>query len=222
MGHRDFREALAPEDLEALSARARRAAFPAGRALLHQGQVPERVLLLLAGRVKVTSATSAGREIVLAFRGPGELVGEQSALDGRPRSATVVTVEPVDALVLTHEAFRTFLTDRPTAALALLRMLSLRLRDADAQRIEFATFTTMGRVAARLLDLSERFGREEDGGVRIELPISQEELAGATGSSLESVERALQTMRSLKCVQTRRREIRVLDRDALEALRGVA
>jgi DNA-binding transcriptional regulator YhcF (GntR family) len=58
--------------------------------------------------------------------------------------------------------------------------------------------------------------------VRIELPISQEELAGATGSSLESVERALQTMRSLKCVQTRRREIRVLDREALEALRGVA
>jgi CRP-like cAMP-binding protein len=149
-------------------------------------------------------------------------VGEQSALDGRPRSATVVTVEPVDALVLTHEAFRAFLAARPEAALALLRMLSLRLRDADAQRVEFATFTTMGRVAARLLDLSERFGRQEEDGVRIELPISQEELAGATGSSLESVERALQTMRSLKCVQTRRREIRVLDREALEALRGVA
>ena len=218
----DFREALAPEDLEALGARARRAAFGAGRALLHQGQVPERVFLLLDGRVKVTSVTQAGREVVLAFRGPGELVGEQSALDGRPRSATVVTVEPVDALVLTHEAFRAFLAERPAAALALLGMLSLRLRDADAQRIEFATFTTMGRVAARLLDLSERFGREEDGVVRIELPISQEELAGATGSSLESVERALQTMRSLKCVQTRRREIRVLDREALEALRGVA
>jgi CRP/FNR family cyclic AMP-dependent transcriptional regulator len=218
----DFREALAPEDLEALNARARRAAFPAGRALLHQGQVPERVFLLLAGRVKVTSATPSGREIVLAFRGPGELVGEQSALDGRPRSATVVTVDAVDALVLTHEAFRAFLAARPEAALALLRMLSLRLRDADAQRVEFATFTTMGRVAARLLDLSERFGREEEDGVRIELPISQEELAGATGSSLESVERALQTMRSLKCVQTRRREIRVLDREALEALRGVA
>jgi CRP/FNR family cyclic AMP-dependent transcriptional regulator len=131
-------------------------------------------------------------------------------------------VEPVDALVLRHEAFRAFLAARPEAALALLRMLSLRLRDADAQRVEFATFTTMGRVAARLLDLSERFGQEENGMVRIALPLSQEELAGATGSSLESVVRALQTMRSLKCVQTRRREIRVLDREALEALRGVA
>ena len=100
-----------------------------------------------------------------------------------------------------------------------MRILSRRLREADEKRIEFSTFTTIGRVAARLLELSDRYGREEDGMVRIALPLSQEELAGATGSSLESVGRALQTMRSLKCVETRRREIWVRDRQALEALR---
>ena len=63
---------------------------------------------------------------------------------------------------------------------------------------------------------------EEGGSIRIELPLSQEELAGATGASIESVGRALQTMRALKCIETRRREIRVLDRDALEALRRAA
>jgi CRP-like cAMP-binding protein len=171
--------------------------------------------------VKVSYLTTSGREVVLAFRGPGELVGEQSALDGQPRSATIAAVEPVEALVLTHGAFVAFLAEHPSASLALLRMLSRRLRESDAKRIELSTYLTIGRVASRLLELSDRFGREQDGGsIRIALPLTQEELAGSTGSSLESVGRALQTMRTLKCIETRRREIRVLDRQALEALRG--
>jgi CRP/FNR family transcriptional regulator, cyclic AMP receptor protein len=73
----------------------------------------------------------------------------------------------------------------------------------------------MGRVAHRLLELCDRFGDLEDGSVRIALPLSQEELAGWTGSSIESVGRALHTMRALHWITTRRREIRVLDVDAL-------
>jgi CRP/FNR family cyclic AMP-dependent transcriptional regulator len=219
---RDFGSALDRSAAEALAGRGTVCAYARGRAIFHEGQVPDRVLLLRAGCVKVSYLTAGGREVVLAFRGPGELVGELSALDGQPRSATIVAVEPVEALVLTHHAFLAFLADHPSASLALLRMLSQRLREADARRIELSTYMTIGRVAARLLELSERFGREQDGGIQISLPLSQEELAGATGSSLESVGRALQTMRSLKCIETRRREIRVLDRQALEALRAAA
>jgi CRP-like cAMP-binding protein len=76
-------------------------------------------------------------------------------------------------------------------------------------------------VASRLLEFSDRFGlEEEDGRIRISLPITQEELAGATGASIESVGRALQTMRSLGYVETGRREILLLDRDALAGLTG--
>ena len=196
--------------------------FARGQALFHEGQLADRVLILRAGRVKVTATTSNGREVVLAFRGPGELLGDQAALDGLPRSATISAVEPVQALSLSAEAFRSFLAAHPSVALTLLGMLSRRLRDADAKRIEFSAFTTIERVAARLLELSERFGHEEGGSIRIGLPLSQEELAGATGASIESVGRALQTMRALKCIETRRREIRVLDREALEALRRAA
>ena len=85
-----------------------------------------------------------------------------------------------------------------------------------------ATATTITRVAARLLELSERFGSEDGDAIRIALPLSQEEIAGATGSSLESVGRALQSMRSLRCIETRRREIRVLDPERLAALRDAA
>lgn len=187
---------------------------------MHEGQVPDRVLLLRAGCVKVSRLTFGGREVVLAFRGPGELVGEQSALDGAPRSATVIAVDAVEALVFTHSTFKGFLREFPDAALALLAILSGRLREADARRAEFSALPAMGRVAARLIEFSDRFGHEVNGQIRISLPITQEELAGSTGASIESVGRALQTMRSLRYIETGRREIRVLDRRALEALRN--
>lgn len=196
-------------------------AYARGRILMHARQAPDRVILIRSGRVKVCVPTPSGREVVLAYRGEGELVGELAALDQQPRSATIIALDHVDALVVSHQVFRAFLLDHPAAALWLLQMVSRRLRDSDAKRIEFSTTTTISRVAAQLLELSDRFGRAEEGGVHISLPLTQEELAGSTGASVESVARALHTMRTLKCVETRRRGIRVLDRTALEALRGV-
>jgi CRP/FNR family transcriptional regulator, cyclic AMP receptor protein len=215
-----FLAALTPVDAAALTSRAIARRFARGQALFHEGQMPDRVVLLRSGLVKVTSTTPAGREVVLAFRGPGELVGELGAIDDEPRSATIVAVEPVEALTLPPREFLAFLEAHPSAALALVRVLSQRLRDADAKRIEFAALNTLGRIAHRLLELCERFGDPEDGTIRIGLPLSQEELAGWTGSSIESVGRALQTMRALHWITTRRREIRVLDLDALRRAAG--
>lgn len=214
----DFASLLASDDLAALLALGAMRSFRRGQALLHQQQVPNLVLLLSSGRVKVTAATSSGGESVLAFRGPGDLVGELSALDDEPRSATVVAVEPVEAIVVTREEFRAFLTERPAAAMALLGLLARRLRDSDAKRLQFAAYTTMSRVAVRLLELCDRFGSQEDEAIRIVLPLSQDELAGWAGSSLEAVGRALRTMRSLGWIETGRREIRVFDLAALRRL----
>jgi CRP/FNR family transcriptional regulator, cyclic AMP receptor protein len=215
----DFLSSLRPEDVAELNALGTVRAFERGQALFHEGQLVDRVLVLRSGVVKVTSTTSAGREVVLAFRGPGELVGDLAALDGKPRSATIRAVERVEALSLKALAFLGFLEARPAVALVLLRMLARRLRDADAKRIEFSASTTIERVAARLLEFSERFGLEdESGAMLIALPLSQEELAGATGASIESVGRALHTMRGLNCIETGRREIRIIDPQGLAAL----
>ena len=214
-----FTSALGPKLAAELESRGFARRYSRGQALFHEGQAGDSVFVIRTGRVKVMTTTSNGREVVLAFRGPGDLVGEQSALDRQPRSATICAVERMEALCLTGDAFRAFLAAHGTVSLALLGMLSRRLRDADAKRIEFSAFTAVERVAARLLELADRYGEHRDGSIRIELPLSQEELAGATGSSIESVGRALQTMRSLKCIETRRREIRILDLESLEALR---
>src|SRR5919201_2595897 len=98
-------EMLSAEDLAALTARGIPRSFPRGQALFHVGQMPDRVLLLRKGRVKVETSTSAGRSVVLAVRGPGELVGELAALDELPRSASIVALEPVDAVAFTHQDF---------------------------------------------------------------------------------------------------------------------
>ena len=190
--------------------------FARGQSLMLEYQPGERVLLLREGRVKVASISPVtGREVLLAIREPGELVGEQAAIDDEPRSAAVIALEPGEAVAIARADFLSFLEGHPAAALAVMGALSRRLRDADAKRVEFAALGTLARVAGRLLELVERFGVTDDETTLIALPLSQEELAGWTGASIESVGRALQTMRTLEWIQTRRREIRILDVEAL-------
>lgn len=211
-----FWSALPPEDAAALASYGAVRTFERGQALMYQGQSADRILLLREGRVRVSFTTMNGRRVILAFSGPGDLVGELSAFDDQPRSATVVALEPVEALCVSHEDFHAYLAAHPASALTLLRMMSRRLRDADVKLVEFAAVSTIGRVATRVLELRDRFGEEdEDGTVRIGLPLTQEDLAGWVGASLESVGRALQTMRRLNWIATGRRQIRILDEDAL-------
>jgi CRP/FNR family transcriptional regulator, cyclic AMP receptor protein len=214
-----FLASLSPVDADALTRRGTVRTFARGQALLHEGQVPDRVLLLRSGRVKVYSPTLTGKDVVLAVRGPGDLVGELSAVDEEPRSASIVALEPVEAIVWSSTDFRTFLLERPAAALSLLGMVSRRLREADAKRIEYSALDSTGRVASRIVELADQWGEPDGDVIHIDLPISQEDLAGFTGASLESVGRALQKLRGLGWIETRRRQIRVVD---LEAIRRIA
>ena len=210
-----FLAALSQAEADALRALGVVRTYPRGTALFHEHQNPDRVAVLLAGCVKLSSVSEDGKEVVLAIRGPGDLLGELSAIDGEPRSATGVALEPVEALVIPAGDFKRFLEGNPRIALLIMTMLSRRLRDADRKRIEFAAHDSMGRVAARIVELSERFGDRIEAGLRIDLPISQEELAGWTGCSRDSVVKALQAMRGLGWIETERRRITVLALDDL-------
>lgn len=214
-----FLDALREEEARELRALGTARRYRRGTALFHERQVSDRVLAVLRGHVKLSTVTEDGREVVLAIRSPGDLLGEQSALDRQPRSATATAVDQVEVLVVPASSFRSFLARHPRVALLLLEMLSGRLRDADRKRVEFAARDSVGRVASRLVELSERFGKAEREGVRIDLAITQDELAGWVGASRVAVSKALQTLRDLGWIETGRRSITVLD---LEALRGRA
>lgn len=211
-----FLARLSGDDERALFERGRRRRYDAGAAIFHEGEVTDRVVLLLSGRAKVSTVTEDGKEVVLGVRDPGDLLGEFSALDGQPTSANVIAMEPADALVLETASFRAWLSEHPATALLLLEMVLARLRDADRKRVEFSAHDTVGRVARRLFELAERFGVERDGGVEISLPLTQDELAAWTGASRVGVSQALKALRERGWVETRRRSITVLDMEALK------
>ena len=210
-----FLASLTPAEAAALEARATRRAYTRGHALFHEHGAPDRVVVLVSGFVKLSRVSEDGREVILAIRGPGDLIGEQSAIDGRPRSATATALDEMTALALSRDDFIALLECEPRIALVVLRMLSARLREADVGRMELSLQDATGRVAARILELAERFGAAAGAGVEIHLPISQEELAGWTGCSRDSVVKALQSMRGLGWIETGRRRITVLELDQL-------
>jgi len=215
-----FLSELGPEDAKELRSRAVSRSYERGTALFHELQRSDKVFLILSGRVKLTSNTDEGREVVFGLRGPGDLIGELSAIDGEPRSASATALESVEALVVSARDFVSFLEERPRVALLVMQLIGHRLRDADRKRVEFAAQDSIGRVAARIIELCERFGEETDRGVRIGAPISQEELAGWTGCSREAVSRALHALRELGWIETERRNVTVLDRESLRRRAG--
>lgn len=212
-------ESLVPADADALRALAGERRYAAGAVIFHQGDEPGGVLVLTSGRVKHVLIGSDGRELILGLAGPGELVGEVTALDGGPRAASVTAMDEVRALAIARAAFEQCVAGRPALAASLLKSLAARLRQADAQLLEFAAFDVTGRVARRLLELSEHHGVGAERGIEITLPITQDELAAWTASSREGVAKALALLRRLGWIETHRRRIVVLDP---EALRGYA
>ena len=214
-----FLGALSVEEADALRALGVKRTYGAKVTLLHQADDAGPVVILLAGRVKV-AVGDGGREAIIGVAGPGELIGELAAIDDGPRSTTVTTLEPVDALVITRSDFGTLLERRPRIALVILRTVARRLRYADAQRAQFASLDVVGRLAQRLVELSERFGTPLERGIEIRLPLSQEELASWVGASREAVSKAFQQLRSLHIVETGRRRVTVLDLGALKRRAG--
>jgi CRP-like cAMP-binding protein len=182
-----------------------------GEVLFSEGDVGQRVFVLERGWVLIRSADADGREVVLGLRGPGEVLGELSALDGRPRSATAVAADDIEVVITPAHVLQTALARDHEATRELLMTVVDRLREADSRRLEYTTMDTLARVATRLLELTDRFGERLPEGVRVELPLVQEDLARWCGASRESTVKALRTLRALGVVTTARRTVTVHD-----------
>lgn len=186
--------------------------------LVRQGDRSESAIVLLAGLVKIHTNVQ-GAEVLLSLLGPGDLLGEATAVvPDAVRSATATALEPVEGVVIAVPSLRAFLADHPRATLALLDLALSRLSVSDARRMEFAISESLARVAGRLVELAERFGvPRPDRSIDVALPITQEELASWSASSRESTARALRTLRTLGLIETYRRGLTVLDLDGLRA-----
>jgi CRP/FNR family transcriptional regulator, cyclic AMP receptor protein len=213
--HVPFLRQLSAEDADALVQRTNRRRFSKAEPILRAGAAGDDVAVVLSGRVRLVAYGIEDREVMLAIRGPGELIGDMAALGGQRRTATAVAVDDVEAGFMHADELRSFLHDHPDAALVLIRMLVRRLTEADRDRVDLATQDSVGRVAKRLLDLSGEHGTPSADGASVELAMTQDELARWTGATRETVSRALRLMRQLGWVTTGNRTITVLDPEAL-------
>ncbi len=186
-----------------------------GTPLFVEGTHSDTVVIVISGRVKVFTSAEDGTEVVLALHGPGALLGELAVIDGKPHSASVKTFETTEILAVRFREFTAFLQAHPRTMWLLMRILTGRLRDADRKRIEFGVYDTLNRVARRLVELADRFGEPTESGIKITLPLTQDELASWVGASREAVTKALRTLRSGGYVRTQRRTFTVIDIERL-------
>ncbi len=177
-------------ELERLSRVAARRRAGRGDQVVRAGESADALLILLTGRAKVTNFDEEGREIILAWLGPGEFFGEMGLIDGSPRSASVVAVENCELLSIGKNEFQRCMQDNFQVVLKLMQILVRRLREADRNIESLALLDVYGRVARLLLDMSE-----EEGGKRmVKQKISKQDMARMIGASREMVSKVMRDL----------------------------
>jgi CRP-like cAMP-binding protein len=216
-GWQSFLESLEERDRATLLELGHRRNWRRGEALFYADDRADSAIIITGGLVKIHKITAAGAEVVLGLSGPGDMLGEISAVSEALRSASATALQPAEGFAIAVPELRAFLAQHPRATLGLLAMTIRRLYSADERRLEFATAESLARVASRLVELAERFGQRFEGGVvEVALPITQEELASWSASSRESTARSLRTLRELGVIETKRMRLTVLDLNGLK------
>ena len=166
----------------ALCSQLQQVSFPRGHRVFEEGELGDRLYIITSGKVKVGCAAPDGRE---------SLLGELAIFDPGPRTSTVTTLTAVQAVTMDRDALRFWIAERPEIADQLLRVLARRLRRTNDTLSDLIFTDVPGRVAKQLLDLARRFGVQQDGSLRVDHGLTQEELAQLAGSSRETINKAL-------------------------------
>ncbi|MGA8053513.1 MAG: Crp/Fnr family transcriptional regulator [Burkholderiales bacterium] len=182
-------DALESASLRELAAHGRIQSYRKDAIIIQEGDEGETLFIVLAGRVKVFSTGLDEREIVFDVHGPGEYVGELS-LDGGPRSASVITLEPTTCSVVTRSILRDHIAKHPEFALELLAKVIRRARRATDNARDLALLDVYGRVR-RLL---ESLAVEREGARVIPEKLTHQEIADRVGSSREMVSRLMKDL----------------------------
>ena len=186
-----------------------------GEHLFLEGEDGDRLYVVLDGKIKLTRTAPDGRENLLSVLGPGEMFGELSLFDPRPRTMGAVAVTDARLAALNHDDLRKWLADKPEVAMHLLRALVRRLRRTNDVLSDLVFTDVPGRVAKALLDLAERFGTQQDDGLQVNHDLTQEELAQLVGASRETVNKALADFVARGWIQLHPKSVLLIDPERL-------
>jgi len=208
---------LAEKELTTLAESLGKRAFGKGVIIFHEGSPGETMYLIESGKVRIFALTESGQEISVNIYGPGEVFGELAVLDALPRSAGAVAIEDTVCLTLQRDDLLQVLENCPRLALSIIKVLSARLRYTTRYVEGLAFLDVCGRVAAKLLELGERYGVKKDG-IEIDLQLTQSELAGWVGTSRESANKVLRMFQEQRLIAITGARITLLDQRGLKRL----
>jgi CRP-like cAMP-binding protein len=191
----------------------------ARQVVFHQGDVGREMFIVLSGMLKVSTTSLEGKELSFFILHENDIFGELAMLDGERRSATITAIGPCELLVLHHRNFQQLVKEHQMIGLKLLSVLAGRVR-ATTSLYESSVFIEIpGRLAAKLLELADEHGTETgDGGIQIELKLSQYELGTLINATRESVNKQLNTWQKQGIVEMRKGRIYLARPEVLEEL----
>jgi CRP-like cAMP-binding protein len=211
---------LGAAELDSLASSTRTRSLPAKCELFHKGHEGAEVYVVARGSLKVLTTSEEGDDVVFTILGPGEVVGEVAFLSGSPRTATVATITPTDLLAIDRRDLLAFPKAHPEASLELLAVLAKRLKRLS-ELVEDTLFLNLPvRLAKKLVSLAGSHGQPTEGGVRIELRLSQEEWGDLVGATRESVNKQLRSWTEQGLVRLDGGYVVIRRSDELEALAG--
>jgi CRP-like cAMP-binding protein len=180
-----------PEAVSALTDQLHHVNFPSGHRVFAEGEPGDRLYIIVSGKVKIGCSSPDGREGLLTILGPSDMFGELSVFDPGPRTSSATTMTDVRVVSMDREAVHAWIADRPGIAEQLLRVLARRLRRTNHNLADLVFTAVPGRVAKQLLQLAQRFGRQEGDVLRVTHDLTQEEIAQLVGTTRETVNKAL-------------------------------
>jgi len=202
-------------ELESLEKCLVRRRYSGGQVLFHIGDEGGSLHIIERGRVKVTIPSFSGEELILAILGAGEILGELSLFDGKPRSATVQALENTETLCLHRKDVLDLMRSRFDLVERILEVLSRRIRDTDLLLADRHFLDVTTRLARKILDLGDAFGIRNGERIRIDMKITQKDLAAMIGATRESINKQLKVLRDQGFVRAGGGTLEILNRERL-------
>jgi CRP/FNR family cyclic AMP-dependent transcriptional regulator len=211
---------LPDSELRELAGRVHRSRYAKGEFIFRKGDEGSGLMVVVSGRVNITSVGISGDEVLLNITDPGQVFGEIALLDGEPRSADAVAASPTETLTVLRRDFLPILRGHPDAALRVMGVLTQRIRQVTSF-VEDALFLDVPtRLLHRLQALANQYGEidAKTGAVRIEHGLSQQSLGDSVGLTRVSINRQLSAWREQGLIEDGRGWITLLDPEKLDEL----
>lgn len=207
---------FSPKELKVLEQTAQVRRYAKGEEIVHRSEAGDTFFSILDGRVKVILTDDEEKEYILGVLRPKDFFGELALLDGEPRSATVVALEPTEVLALKRDDFLDQIKKHPEICIKLMVELGRRLRKANHSIESLAFKDVCGRLAKMILDMAEISGEKEAGGISVPVEYSRTEMAHQIGTTRETLTRALKTLQSMGLIKVRRKNLFISSEKGLE------